>query len=526
MKVFNKVLFSRFSSSTNRNDSVLYQIFGYLTFFRLEELSAEDYRRLVLSQDAVKMNVFLQFLFNADALREHVRSEWMAIYDYAYIDEKVIGLIEKNLPNVADVLRTVEKRATGKATSTAAALSGAAASEDQTKFAETGGLSQSLQTASRDEDEPVKKAPTQQKPFNLTKPKPKVIPQPEAIPREVKSNPVPKNLFKRSLAEIEAEKEARRKKEADAIRKSYAEGEKQKFPLATEARRPDKFERAKQEVIKKRDEELQFQKKHAREIPDFSKVEAPVKLTSAAVLREGFLLKQKEEQEAKILKDFEVNMRDAGEFDRWRREMEEKEDIERLEHIQKKKIEMELAREAAMEAQEQRQRENHLLVAKLKAEMDIKFDEKDAKQKEDFLKKKEVVETVLSQKDNALREMERVKEENRRIRDEVNKELAEALQRRKEEEEAEQRKRDELIRQIRELERVPIVRTKGFDPTETGGYGLLDEMSVAELRERLEFNKMKREQELAAKREDNLKTKEEGAKKLMDEAAKIQDARE
>ena len=53
------------------------------------------------------------------------------------------------------------------------------------------------------------------------------------------------------------------------------------------------------------------------------------------------------------------------------------------------------------------------------------------------------------------------------------------------------RKKEELIRQIRELEKIPIVRTKGFDPTETGGYGLFEEMSIAELRERLEFNKMK-----------------------------------
>lgn len=70
------------------------------------------------------------------------------------------------------------------------------------------------------------------------------------------------------------------------------------------------------------------------------------------------------------------------------------------------------------------------------------------------------------------------------------------------------------------------MRTKGFDPTETGGYGLLDEMSVAELRERLEFNKMLREQEITAKREDNLIKKEVEVKKIMDEASKIQDARE
>jgi hypothetical protein len=122
--------------------------------------------------------------------------------------------------------------------------------------------------------------------------------------------------------------------------------------------------------------------------------------------------------------------------------------------------------------------------------------------------------------------MEKIKEEKRRIRDEVNKELTEAMQRRKEEEEIEQRRREELIRQIRELERIPIVRTKGFDPTETGGYGLLDEMSIAELRERLEYNKMLREQEIVAKREDNLQRKEEEVKKLMDEASKIQEARE
>lgn len=51
-------------------------------------------------------------------------------------------------------------------------------------------------------------------------------------------------------------------------------------------------------------------------------------------------------------------MRDASEFDRWKREMDEKEEIERLEHIQKKKIEMELAREAAMEAQKHKEKEN------------------------------------------------------------------------------------------------------------------------------------------------------------------------
>lgn len=66
-------------------------------------------------------------------------------------------------------------------------------------------------------------------------------------------------------------------------------------------------------------------------------------------------------------------------------------------------------------------------MAKIKAEMELKFLEKDQKMHEDFQRKKEVVEAVLSQKDNAMKEMEKVKEEKRKIRDEVNKELTEAL---------------------------------------------------------------------------------------------------
>lgn len=61
LKVFTTVFFKRNPVGTNRNDIVMYQVFSYLSFFRLEELAIEDYRKLILSQDAVKMHTFLQF---------------------------------------------------------------------------------------------------------------------------------------------------------------------------------------------------------------------------------------------------------------------------------------------------------------------------------------------------------------------------------------------------------------------------------------------------------------------------------
>lgn len=88
------------------------------------------------------------------------------------------------------------------------------------------------------------------------------------------------------------------------------------------------------------------------------------------------------------------------------------------------------------------------------------------------------------------------------------------------------KKKQELIMQIRELEKIPIVRTKGFDPTEAGGYGLLEEMSIAELRERLEFNKRKLEQETEQKRQQNLARKDKEAEDLLSTASKIEEARQ
>lgn len=96
---------------------VLYSIFAYLTFFRLEELQIADYKKLVQSQDASKMNVFMTFVFNSDNLRAHLREPWMVCYDFNYIDTKIIGGVEKNLPAVAEILRLIERRATGKITS-------------------------------------------------------------------------------------------------------------------------------------------------------------------------------------------------------------------------------------------------------------------------------------------------------------------------------------------------------------------------------------------------------------------------
>lgn len=208
----------------------------------------------------------------------------------------------------------------------------------------------SAQSGTFMDGEMVKKT-TEQVPFNLTKPKPKVIPEPEGLLRECKANPVPKGLFKKTVIDIEKEKEERRKAKTDAIRREYEDNSKKRFELATEARPTvNKFEQSKAKLEEEFQSGLKFSGTKPRAMPNYDKIEAPVKLTAAAVKREALALKKAEEAEQKRLKDLMINQRDETEFMTWKTEMDQRDEILRIDHIQRKKIEMELAREQAIMA--------------------------------------------------------------------------------------------------------------------------------------------------------------------------------
>ena len=121
--------------------------------------------------------------------------------------------------------------------------------------------------------------------------------------------------------------------------------------------------------------------------------------------------------------------------------------------------------------------------------MDVMMGEREINLQKIIEEKKEVIAQVQANKDAAAENVVLKQQDNKAIRDEVHRDLQEALKKRQDEEAADLAKKAELIRQIRELEKIPIQRTKGFDPTEAGGHGLMEEMSIAELRERIEYNK-------------------------------------
>jgi hypothetical protein len=135
----------------------------------------------------------------------------------------VIGAIERNLPNVADIIKTVERKLTGKITGTLALTnskmqanqdgeansalgkSGSMTGVSQMDGTQATGMGATSADLGLEEDDGgIKSKPvTVQKPFNLTKLRPKMIPVPDAIKREVVANPVPRGMFKKTLADIE-----------------------------------------------------------------------------------------------------------------------------------------------------------------------------------------------------------------------------------------------------------------------------------------------------------------------------------
>ena len=125
----------------------------------------------------------------------------------------------------------------------------------------------------------------------------------------------------------------------------------------------------------------------------------------------------------------------------------------------------------------------------MRGQMDVMMGEREINLQKIIEEKKEVIAQVQANKDAAAENVVLKQQDNKAIRDEVHRDLQEALKKRQDEEAADLAKKAELIRQIRELEKIPIQRTKGFDPTEAGGHGLMEEMSIAELRERIEYNK-------------------------------------
>ena len=156
----------------------------------------------------------------------------MEQYDFSYIDDKIIGGIEKNLPNVQEILRYVEIKATGKvaASQSQGGASVGAISDSQSNLTSNRPTTKEGDGLGETPGEIIKKV-TVFREFNLSVSKPREIVKEEEVVREIKANPVPHHIFKKTLSEVEKEKEERRLATVNAVKKGYEESKVKEFDL-------------------------------------------------------------------------------------------------------------------------------------------------------------------------------------------------------------------------------------------------------------------------------------------------------
>ena len=360
-------------------------------------------------------------------------------------------------------------------------------------------------------------------PFNLSVNKPKLLQEPIHISNTFKSLPIPKNLNNKTLATIENERVNRIK----LLNKNIiarTEKDRRTYTMESDSR-PKNIDRIRDIVEKNIIKSLKFNQKFLNKKIDFDKFKADVKYNEAAILKEEFMIEKKNKEEEKELNKILIEKKDRKEFDRWVTEMKIKDDIERMEKVDKRKIEQMISGEISSNYYNLRKNRNMEKYSELKMNEKMNNDKIKEEKEEDIKNKKNTVEKLKKEEENAILKKFKIIEDKQNLYQKRKKEFNELNLLTSKENKLMKEKRDSIISQIRTLEKIPKKRETGFDPTETPGYGFLNEMSLAELRERLALQKKMTSDEIECKKEENKLKMLQRADDLYNKALMIQENR-
>ncbi|XP_010575536.1 PREDICTED: cilia and flagella associated protein 99 isoform X2 [Haliaeetus leucocephalus] len=383
------------------------------------------------------MQKFLRFFFNALYLNTWIKDEWSQFYDSLYVKENWIDPLLRWQPKVQQLIEQLTDKLSNRTTTVKTSMV------------------------------------TQPKEFNLTVPRPRAIPIPLPIPVLEKRPPVPPSTYKppKEKKQLEEIKTKNRRKAEDLLLKANAN----QFRCA---------------MMKSEKEENTHDSMKSKPAFQAQKIQSkidniPIKLNAAAILREGALYQRKMEQELKRIENLLQGAGDPSEFLEWQKQMRGKDLEEQLAEIECRRLQGKLSHEEAVLAHQNVIQENKKkadLMREEKAELMNQYTEKRLQEQKEI---KETVDQVMEGHKNAKQAKIKLQKYKQQIVQEVCEENRELLRQALEEEEEKLRKRYELIQQIRAIESLPSIRHKFVDLTETGGHGLICEMSIVELRERL-----------------------------------------
>ncbi|KAJ3304933.1 hypothetical protein HDV03_002161 [Kappamyces sp. JEL0829] len=467
-----------------QKDYYLFAVICYLALWRLEEIGFAAFSRFVRCFEPGKMALLVAYLFNPDNVQGELRTLWCSHLDEHYVREKIIEPMVYHVPNAQQLERELKKL-------------------------NDNGM----------ELRKVRKV-TAVDPFLLTVPKPRSLPQPTvAIPTEIRARPIPKALFETPRDEIVLSQ--KRAVNKDKAKKLYEQAQEGQFSVA----RPPSSDKKEALRQKLKQEELAKQVKpwtRPHRSPQAANGSVDVKLTTAAILREESLLQKKRKEQQQMIAAAEMGLQDAIEFEAWKDRLKAKEEEERILELERKRLEVQLLHEETYLARQELVRENKEKVAEVLAEKcELKTIEKEIKMVQ-ALENQKKIEDVHLIKEGATKAKESIAKNKARNAASIMKEKKVLQMQILRQEEEERLRKTKLIQQIRLLE-LGFAKSKSIpkevDLTESSGIGLLGEMSVAELQERLVVAKAKEAEASEAKRKEIGQLKE---KKALEMCQKLQ----
>uniref|UniRef100_A0A670YUA4 Cilia and flagella associated protein 99 n=1 Tax=Pseudonaja textilis TaxID=8673 RepID=A0A670YUA4_PSETE len=304
---------------------------------------------------------------------------------------------------------------------------------------------------------PLKK--TEPNEFHLTVPNPRAILIPEQIPRQEKTKPVSFNIYKPPRM------------------KQHLERIKLKNRQQAEASLTDN---------------------------------TPVRLNAAAILREGVLYQRKVEQEIEHLLQ---GAQDPSKFLEWQQQMRGKDLDQQLTEAECRKLQGKLSYEEAILARQyciQEKKKNAEQKREEVLKMHLQYAERCLQERKE--KEKKVQQVAEGHKNVKQAQMKLQKCKQQTVQ-EISKKSQDLLLQALKDEEEKFKKRYELIQQIRAIEYVPFLKNRFIDLTKTANHGVLGEMSIVELQERLAL--LKEAQQKAEEEKRDLIIHEKHAKEQL-----------
>ncbi|TPX55334.1 hypothetical protein PhCBS80983_g05403 [Powellomyces hirtus] len=448
----------------------LYAVLFYLTLFRLSDLGFPKLRCILLSYASsagVHTGAFARFVFDAHRLTGVLRDAWNTMFDAEWVRETIVDPVLACLRPAKILIRDLEDR------------------EERGMVLKK-----------------TERRPTEPEPFLLTKPKPRRVPPPtEIVPNVVKARPVPRSVYQGS-----GEREALERTKAENREKqkqTYAKSSLQQFSVLT--RKTGAAARAASPSHSPPPPATTRQPYHHRPIPHNLREVIPVKLTTAAILREDALVRRQRMEEEQWLNEVEMGLKDGGEFREWRDGGRAKEEEEKRLEMERRRLEIQLIHEDAYEAKQDLLKENRERAAEILAERETLRAAAEVARKEQEEENRKRVDAIQGMQGEIQKAKMKVVADNSRKAADITQQTIRLRQQAAQEQEAELARKAELIAQIRLLERsMPSVGTviKVIDPTETSNLGLLSEMSVTELQERLLQARVQVAEDEARRREE------------------------